>query len=70
MTIITLLHCLHVVLQHREESADNEVDPPIGGAARWASLPNVTAILLENTHTVLVGLDSLNLLKVSKAFKS
>jgi hypothetical protein len=70
VTVITLLHCLHVVLQHREDSVGNGLNPRIEAAARWASLPEMTAILLERTHAVLSGLDSMNLTRASKAFES
>jgi hypothetical protein len=69
VTVITLLHCLHVVLQQREDSVDNELNPRIEAAARWASLPEMTAMLLERTHAVLSALDSVNLAKALKAFK-
>jgi hypothetical protein len=69
VTVITLLHCLHVVLDHREDSVDNELNPRIKAAAGWASLPEMTAMILERTHDVLSALDSVNLIKASKAFK-
>lgn len=69
VTVITLLHCLHVVLDHREGNPDEELNPSIKAAAGWASLPEVTAMLLDRTHTVLDALDSVNLMEASKAFK-
>ena len=69
VTVITLLHCLHIVLEHREDNVDEEPNPRIEAAVNWASLPEMTAMLLERTHAVLSALDSLNLTKASKAFK-
>ena len=69
VTVITLLHCLHVVLEHQEGNPDEELNPNIRAAAAWASLPEMTAMILERTHDVLSALDSVNLIKASKAFK-
>jgi hypothetical protein len=70
VTVITLLHCLHVMLKHQEDSAaDQELNPRIEAAIKWASLPDMTAMLLDRTHAVLNALDSVNLIKASKAFK-
>ena len=69
VTVITLLHCLHIVLEHREDNVDEELNPRIKAAVRWASLPELTAMLLERTHGVLSALDSMNLINALKAFK-
>jgi hypothetical protein len=69
VTVITLLHCLHVVLDHREGNLDEELNPRVRAAAGWASLPEMTAMILERTHNVLSALDSVNLIKASKAFR-
>jgi hypothetical protein len=69
VVVITLLHCLHVVLKQREDTVLDELNPRILAAVRWASLPEMTAILLERTHAVLSALDSVNLTKALKAFK-
>src|ERR1039458_4519088 len=69
MRVITLLHCLHIVLEHREGSVVEEPNRRIEAAVEWVSLPEMTAMLLERTHSVISALDSLNLTKVSKAFK-
>ncbi len=69
MTVITLLHCLHIVLEHREGSVDEEPHRRIEAAVEWVSLPEMTAMLLDRTHSVISALDSLNLTKASKAFK-
>jgi hypothetical protein len=69
VTVITLLHCLHVVLEHRQDHIDEEPKPRIEAAVRWASLPEMTAMLLERTHAVLSALDSMNLTNALKAFK-
>lgn len=64
-----LLHCLHVVLQHREDSVYEELNPRMKAAVRWVSLPEMTATLLERTHAVLSALDSANLTKSLEAFE-
>jgi hypothetical protein len=69
IAVITLLHCLHVMLEHREDYIDEELNPRIKAAVRWASLPEMTAMLLERTHGVLSALDSMNLTNALKAFK-
>jgi hypothetical protein len=69
VTVITLLHCLHVVLQQREDSADDELNPRMEAVVRWSSLPEMTAMLLERTHVVLSALDSMKLTKALKAFE-
>jgi hypothetical protein len=69
VTIITLLHCLHVVLEHWVENVDEQVDPRIEIAIRWSSLPHITALLLERTRSVLNGLDSFNLTNAMREFK-
>ena len=69
VTVVTLLYCLHVVLQEREDSVDNQQNPRLKAAASWASLTEMTAMVLERTHAVLSALDSINLTKALKAFK-
>jgi hypothetical protein len=69
MTVITLLHCLHIVLEHREGSVVEEPNRCTEAAIEWVSLPEMTAMILERTHSVISALDSLNLEKASKAFK-
>ena len=69
VTVITLLHCLHIVLENQEDHVDEEPNPRIAAAVNWASLPEMTAILLERTQSVLSALDSLNLTRASKAFQ-
>jgi hypothetical protein len=68
VTIITLLHCLHVALKFREDQID-ELDPRVEAGVRWVSLPEMTATILERTHAVLSALDSSNLAKALKAGK-
>jgi hypothetical protein len=70
MRVITLLHCLHIVLEHREGSVVEEPNRCTDAAGEWVSLPEMTAMLLERTQSVISALDSLNLSKASKAFKS
>jgi hypothetical protein len=69
LTIITLLHCLHVVLElrstHPGKEMDIEFDPRLQAAARCAYLPEMSALLLERAHAVFSALDSVNLEKAS-----
>ena len=70
VTVITLLHCLHVMLEQQEDNdADWELNPRIESAIESAYLPDITAMLLDRTHAVLDALDSVNLIHASKAFK-
>lgn len=69
VTVVTLLHCLHVMLLEQEDKVDHELDPRIKAALKSSSLPAVTAMLLDRTHTVLHALDLVNLINASKAFK-
>ncbi len=58
------------MLEHREDrAADQELNPRIEAAIKWASLPEITAMLLDRTHAVLDALDSVNLIEAAKAFK-
>ena len=68
VTVITLAHCLHVVLDYQEGDLDEEPNPILKSAAGWASLPEMTKMILERTEAVLHALDSLNLTKASKTF--
>src|SRR6266404_3342379 len=57
LTVITLLHCLHVMLEHQGDSAaDQELNSRIEAAIKWASLPEITAMLLDRTRAVLDAL--------------
>ncbi len=69
VTVITLLHCLHVVLGQQEDCVGEELHPHIEAAVSCASLPEMTKILLERTHAVLSALDSVNLSNALRAFK-
>jgi hypothetical protein len=57
------------MLEHQEDNVDGELNPRIEAAVRSASLPEMTATLLDRTHGVLHALDSVNLITASKAFK-
>lgn len=63
VTIITLLHCLHVALKYREDQFDEGLDPRMEAGVRWVSLPEMTATILERAHAVLTALDASNLTK-------
>jgi hypothetical protein len=69
VTIITLLHCLHVALKYREDQIDEGIDPRVEAGVRWVSLPEMTATILERTHAVLSALDSSNLTKSLKEIR-
>jgi hypothetical protein len=69
VTIITLLHCLHVALKYREDQVGEGSDPRVEAGVRWVSLPEMTATILERTHGVLSALDSSNLTRALKAVK-
>ena len=69
VTVITLLHCLHLMLEHRQDHIDEELKPCMAAAVRWTCLPEMTAMLLERTHEVLSALDPNNLSNVIKAFR-
>lgn len=69
VTIITLVHCLHVALKHREDQIDEGFDSRVEAGIRWVSLPEMTATILERMHAVLSALDSSNLTKASKEIK-
>jgi hypothetical protein len=69
VTIITLLHCLHVALKYREDQVDEGLDPRVAAGVRWVSLPEMTATILERTHAVLSALDSSNLTEALRVIK-
>ena len=73
MTIISILHCFHVVLErqsmHRDENMDMEFDLRLQAAARCVSLHQVSALLLERTHAVFAALDIVNLTKPAMVLK-
>ena len=70
VTVTTLLHCLHTVLEHRVDTVGEELNTGAKAAVAWAYLPDMTAMLLERVHAVHLALDSVNLMKSSKAFRS
>lgn len=72
--VITLLHCLHVALEKREDekqgdSGGEEMSPRVAAVVKWAYLPEMTAMLLERTDSVVSALDSVNLIKAIAVFK-
>jgi hypothetical protein len=67
VTVITILHCLHVALEHRQDHIEEGLDPRVEAGVRWVSLPEMTATILELTHAVLTALDSSNLTMALKA---
>ena len=69
VTVITLLHCLHVVLEQKDDTTDKQPNPRTTAAVNWVYLPDLTAMLLDRTYAILQALDSVNLIKASKALK-
>jgi hypothetical protein len=69
VTVTTLLHCLHTVLEHQVDTVREELSTGAKAAVRWVYLPDITAMLLERVHAVHLALDSVNLMKSSKAFR-
>ncbi len=69
VTVATLLHCLHVVLEHQEDDIGEELSASATTDVEWAYLPDMTAILLERVHAVHLALDSVSLIRALKAFK-
>ena len=69
VTVITLLHCLHVALEHRQDHIEEGVDPRVEAGVRWVSLPEMTATILERTHAMLSTLDSSNLTEALRVVK-
>jgi hypothetical protein len=67
-TVTTLVQCLHVVLEHQEDS-DGEELSAAEAAVQWVNLPDMTAIVLERIHAVHLALDSVSLSRALKAFK-
>jgi hypothetical protein len=68
--VTTLLHCLHAVLERQDVSGGEELSAVAGAPVGWVYLPDMTAILLERVHAVHLALDSVNLMRASKAFRS
>jgi hypothetical protein len=70
LTIITVLHCFHVMLELRStypgKEMEIELDPRLEAAARSAYMPEMTALILERTHAVFSALDIVNLEKASE----
>jgi hypothetical protein len=69
VTVITLLHCLHVVLEQQNDTTDRAPNPRTEAAVKWVYLPDLTAMLLDRTHAILQALDYVSLIKASKAFE-
>jgi hypothetical protein len=68
ITIATLLRCLHVVLELREDGVCEESTAGAEPIIELAYLPDMTAMALERVHAVHLALDSVSLTNVSKAF--
>ena len=69
VTVTTLLHCLHAVLERQDDTVGEELSTGADAAMGWVYLPDMTAMLLERIHAVHLALDSVNLMKASKAFR-
>ena len=68
VTVITLLHGLHVVLEQRDDSVGEECIGNGDAAVGWVYLPDITEMLLERIHAVHLALDSICLIRALKAF--
>jgi hypothetical protein len=68
-TVITLLHSLHLVLEHQQDEFGVELSAGAEAAVGWVNLPDMTEMLLERVHTVHLALDSVCLARALKAFK-
>jgi hypothetical protein len=69
VTVTTLLHCLHVVLEHQVDDIGEELSVSAETEVELAYLPDMTAMLLERIHAVHLALDSVSLSRALKAFK-
>jgi hypothetical protein len=69
ITVTTLLHCLHMVLEHRRDELGVELSAGAEAAVEWVNLPDMTEMLLERVHAVQLALDSVCLGRALKAFK-
>ena len=67
--VTTLLHCLHAALEHQDGTVGEELSAGVEAAVGWVYLPDITAMLLERVHAVHLALDSVNLMRASKAFR-
>lgn len=64
-TAITLLYCLHSVLQRETADAGPAESAAVADAAEWADLTHITAMLLVRLHGVHSGLDQVALLEAN-----
>ena len=62
-TVMTLLHCLHVVLTSQLDDSPEELSAGALAATGWVHLPDITVLLLERTHAVHLALDAACLTK-------
>jgi hypothetical protein len=70
IAVMTLLHCLHVVLEHQKDHGGEALSAGAKAAIRWANLPDMTEMLLERVHTVHLALDSVCLAKALQSFRA
>ena len=69
VTVTTLLHCLNAVLEHQDDAVGGELSAGAEAAVGWVYLPDLTAMLLERVHAIHLALDSVSLMRASKAFR-
>ena len=67
VTAITLLHCLHTVLRRQTEDGGAEEPEAVQNALGWVELPDLTAMLLEQLHSVHLALDCVSLKQAAQA---
>jgi hypothetical protein len=68
-TVITLLHSLHLVLEHQQDELGIKLSAGAEAAVGWVNLPDMTEMLLERVHAVHLALDSVCLAKALQAYK-
>ena len=66
---MTLLHCLHVLLEHQKDHGGEALSAGAKAAIRWANLPDMTEMLLERVHAVHLALDYVCLARALQSFK-
>jgi hypothetical protein len=69
IAVMTLLHCLHVVLEHQKDHGGEALSAGAKAAIRWANLPDMTEMLLERVHAVHLALDSVCLARALQSFR-
>lgn len=69
ITVMTLLYCLHVILEHRDDDLGDALSEKARISAELAYLPDMTGLLLDRVHAVHLALDSVTLTKAPQVVK-